>query len=243
MLQKCLLTLVLFSLVFSAPISIFIAGDSTAANKDTSGGKVERGWGQMFQKYWKQSNVVIKNFARNGRSSKSFISDGLLKQILDQMKKGDYCIVQFGHNDAKTEKERHTEPGSTFDQYLGYYVKEIKKKGGIPVLMSPVVRCSWKNGVLVDTHGGYRLSAKNVATKYKVNYVDANALTEKLEKSLGEAKSKKLHMIYEPGEIPSLPEGKQDTSHYNINGATQVAKILATALAKEIPALANYKIN
>ena len=172
--------------------TIFVVGDSPAANKDTSGGKLERGWGQMLQNFFNQNFVVVDNHALNGRSSKSFVDEGHWAKVTKLIKKGDYVLIQFGHNDEKLiDEERHTDPGSTFDQYLSKYATETKALGGIPVLMSPVVRRNWKNGILVDTHGDYRKSAKNVADNLKVNYIDGNAITEKLESDLGEEGSKK----------------------------------------------------
>ena len=229
------------SFVFTADkITIFIVGDSTAANKDTSGGKVERGWGQMLQNFFNKKNVVIKNQALNGRSSKSFINEGHWNKVKKNLKKGNYVLIQFGHNDEKTDSALHTEPGSTFDQYLSKYVKETKQLGGIPILMSPCARRKWSKGVLVDTHKAYRTVAKTVASKLNVLYIDGNNYTEKLETNLGEKGSKKLHMIYGPGEQPSLPNGIEDNTHYNIYGATRVAKIFAGAIVKVVPALKPY---
>ena len=222
-------------------ITIFIVGDSTAANKDTSNGKLERGWGQMFQNNFNKNFVVVNNQALNGRSSKSFIDEGKWANVKKLIKKGDYVLIQFGHNDAKTDTARHTIPGSTFDQYLKQYASETLKLGGIPVLMSPCARRKWKNGVLVDSHGDYRLRAKVVAKSLNVHYIDANAITEKLEKQLGEEGSKKLHLIYAAGEKASYPNGVEDNTHYNVNGATNVAKLFADALVKEFPALSKYK--
>lgn len=240
-----ILTFIQLSFVFNADkaITIFIVGDSTAANKDTSGDKQERGWGQMFQGNFNQNFVVVDNHALNGRSSKSFIDEGQWAKVTKLIKKGDYVLIQFGHNDAKDDEARHTDPGSTFDQYLSKYVTETQALGGIPVLMSPCVRRKWKDGKLVDTHGDYRLSAKNVATSLKVNYVDGNGITEKLESDLGEEGSKKLHMIFAAGEQPAYPDGIEDNTHYNIYGATTVAKLFADALVTEIPDLAQYKKN
>ena len=210
-----ILTFISLSSVLSADkeIKIFIAGDSTAANKDTSGGKLERGWGQMFENYFNKNFVVVDNHALNGRSSKSFIDEGHWAEITKLIKKGDYVIIQFGHNDEKDDEARHTDPGSTFDEYLKKYATETINLGGIPVLMSPVVRRKWSNGKLVDTHGDYRLSAKNVATAMNVHYVDANAITEKLESDLGEEGSKKLHLIYAAGEEAAYPDGVEDNTH------------------------------
>ena len=231
------------SLILTADktLTIFIVGDSTAANKDTSGGKLERGWGQMFQNYFNKNFVVVDNHALNGRSSKSFIDEGQWAKVTKLIKKGDYVIIQFGHNDAKADEARHTDPGSTFDQYLSRYATETTKLGGIPILMSPVVRRKWNKGKLVDTHGDYRKSAKNVADTLKINYIDANAITEKLESDAGEEGSKKLHMIYAAGQEAAYPNGIEDNTHYNVYGATTVAKLLAEALFNKVPELAKYK--
>ena len=231
-----------FVISASKAVTIFIVGDSTAANKDTSGGKLERGWGQLFQNYFNKNLAVVDNHARNGRSSKSFMTEGLWAKVTKLIKKGDYVLIQFGHNDEKKgDTARYTQPGSTFDQYLTKYVTETKNLGGIPVLMSPVVRCSWKNGVLVDTHGEYRNTAKNLAKKLKVSFVDANSITEKLESSLGEKGSQKLHMIYKPGEVSAYPNGVNDSAHYNEYGAKTVARLLADGLTSVVSALAKYR--
>ena len=80
--------------------TIFIIGDSTAANKDISGGKQERGWGMVLQCYF-DDNIIVDNRALNGRSSLSFINEGHWDKVLQSMKPGDYVIIQFGHNDEK----------------------------------------------------------------------------------------------------------------------------------------------
>ena len=120
--------------------TIFVIGDSTAANKDTTGGKVERGWAMMLQDCFDSDYIVVDNHAVNGRSSKSFLEEGRWDKVLERIKPGDYVIIQFGHNDEKPKADRHTDPGSTFDDNLARYVRETREKGGIPVLMNSVVR-------------------------------------------------------------------------------------------------------
>ena len=168
--------------------TIFVIGDSTAANKDTTGGKQERGWGMMLQQCFDADYIVVDNHAVNGRSSKSFIDEGRWDKVLAKIKPGDYVIIQFGHNDEKPNPARHTDPGSTFDYNLAKYVRETREHGGIPVLMSPVARRNFfvqtpqndddeklrqstfndgakqkEGNVLNDTHGQYRVAPKNVA--------------------------------------------------------------------------------
>ena len=246
--------------------TIFVIGDSTAANKDLSKGKTERGWAQMLQMYFDSTMIRVDNHAVNGRSSKSFINEGRWDRVVSLIKPGDYVIIQFGHNDEKPKADRHTDPGSTFDYNLAKFVRETRERGGIPVLMNCVVRrnffvkapendddeklrtSTFKDGAkmvegdtLIDTHGLYRVAPRDVAQRMNCYFVDANQITHDLEQGLGTEGSKKLHMWYRPGEEPTEPNGKQDNTHYNIHGATVVAGLLADALCQEIPLLSKYR--
>lgn len=110
-------------------ITIWMAGDSTMANKPIDDEKQERGWGQMLPMML-QGPVKVSNHAVNGKSSKSFIESGLWDKMMAGVKKGDYVIIQFGHNDEKIKSpDRYSAPGSTFDANLTKMVKDVKKKG------------------------------------------------------------------------------------------------------------------
>ena len=247
--------------------TIFIIGDSTAAKKDLSTGSPERGWGMALQDYF-TSPVVVDNYAVNGRSSLSFYNEGRWAKVLEKMQPGDYVIIQFGHNDEKSQPARHTDPGSTFDYNLAKFVRETREHGGIPVLMNSVVRrnflvkapviaddeqlrsSTFKDGAkqeegdtLIDTHGLYAQAPRDVAQRMNCYFIDANRITHDLEQGLGKDASKKLHMWFLPGEEPSEPKGKQDNTHYNIYGAKVVANLLADALCEEIPLLKPFRIN
>ena len=266
-LMACMLLMLLTSATRQKTTTIFIIGDSTAANKDTSNGKQERGWGMSLQDYFDPEYIVVDNHAVNGRSSLSFLNEGRWDKVLERMKPGDYVIIQFGHNDEKPKADRHTEPGSTFDYILARYVRETREHGGIPVLMNPVVRrnffvnapdndddeklrtTTFKDGVkmvegdsLIDTHGLYRVAPRDVARRMNCHFVDANQITHDLEQGLGTEASKKLHMWFLPGEEPSVPGGRQDNTHYNVYGARIVAGLLADALCEEIPVLRKYRV-
>ena len=260
-------TLLLISAMPDKRTTIFVIGDSTAANKDTTGGKKERGWAMMLQGCFDANYIVVDNHAINGRSSKSFINEGRWNKVLEKIKPGDYVIIQFGHNDEKAQPDRHTDPGSTFDANLEMYINETRLHGGIPVLMNCVVRrnffvkapeiaddellrtSTFKDGVkmiegdtLIDTHGLYKEVPKIVARRMNCHFIDANKITHDLEQGLGRENSKKLHMWFQPGTEPSEPKGKQDNTHYNIFGATTVANLLADALCKEIPTLKKFRL-
>ncbi len=245
--------------------TIFVIGDSTAAQKDLSKGKLERGWGMALQCYF-DDNIVVDNHAVNGRSSLSFINEGRWDKVMERIKPGDFVIIQFGHNDEKPGEKRHSDPGSTFDYNLAKYVRETREKGGTPVLMNCVVRRNFvvkpakndddeklrnttfadggkpvEGDSLIDTHGLYRVAPRDVARRMNCHFVDANQITHDLEQGLGREGSKKLHMWYLPGTEPTEPQGKQDNTHYNIYGAHVVARLLADALCEEIPLLKAYR--
>ncbi len=255
------LTLLMLTSAFTMrkTVTVFMIGDSTMANKDTTGGKQERGWGMMLQQYFK-SGVVVDNHAVNGRSSKSFIDEGRWDVVLSKMKPGDYVIIQFGHNDEKPAADRHTDPGSTFDANLRRFVLESRARGGIPILCNAVVRRNFYRQVdssvddeslrnttyedekvnsdtLIDTHGAYLLSPRNVARELNVPFIDANRVTHDLEQGMGIEGSRRLHMWFRPGEHPSVPKGRKDNTHYNVYGATVVAGLLAEEIAHQVPAL------
>ena len=90
-------------------ITVYMIGDSTMANKPYKGGNPEKGWGQVFGLYFKDQ-VKVDNHAVNGRSTKSFIDEGRWNKVFEQLKKGDYVIIEFGHNDQKEDEKRHTDP-------------------------------------------------------------------------------------------------------------------------------------
>ncbi|MBR5729830.1 MAG: rhamnogalacturonan acetylesterase [Prevotella sp.] len=253
------LIFVMSAFTMQKPVTVFMIGDSTMANKDTTDGKQERGWGMMLQQFFKEG-VIVDNHAMNGRSSKSFIDEGRWNAVLEKIKPGDYVIIQFGHNDEKPAVDRHTEPGTTFDANLRRFVIESRAKGGIPILCNAVVRRNFYRQVdssvddeslrnttyedekvnsdtLVDTHGAYLLSPKNVAREYHVPFIDANRITHDLEQGMGIEGSRKLHMWFKPGEHPSMPNGRKDNTHYNIYGGTIVAALLAEEISRQVPQL------
>ncbi|MFV0588988.1 pectinesterase family protein [Bacteroides reticulotermitis] len=263
------LTLLLtFLILFSAfradrsTITVFMIGDSTMANKKLDGGSPERGWGMMLPGFFSE-DVVVDNHAQNGRSSKSFISEGRWEKVLSKVKKGDYVFIQFGHNDEKTDSTRHTVPGTTFDANLRRFVNETRAKGGIPVLFNSIVRRNFvrasdesiskdarkepgkeslptEGTQLFDTHGAYLDSPRNVAKEMGVVFIDMNKITHDLVQGLGPVESKKLFMWVEPNTVPALPKGREDNTHLNVYGGRVVAGLAADAISQAIPELSKF---
>ena len=250
----------------SDTITVFMIGDSTMANKPLDKENQERGWGQMLPIYL-EGAIKVDNHAVNGRSSKSFIDEGRWDKVREQIRPGDYVIIQFGHNDEKAKSpDRYTVPGSTFDANLKKFVNETREKGGTPILMNSIVRRNfpangiaaaqtddrqktWKKGLenypaegdtLVDTHGDYRIAPRNVAEEMDVVFIDMNALTHELVQGLGRDKSRDLFMWMPVGKYEFAPQGRIDNTHLNVYGGIVVSRLAVDALAEKVPALKPY---
>lgn len=222
-------------------ITIYTIGDSTMANKPNPDENPERGWAQVLPQFFNE-NVLVKNHAVNGRSTRSFINEKRWDSVYNQLNKGDYVFIQFGHNDQKeNDSTRYTNPHTAYRQNLIRLVEDSRRKGAIPILFTSIVRRNFnEHGTLVDTHGSYPQEVRLVANEYEVPLIDLQYETELLEASLGIDGSKKLHLHYAPNEIGYYPEGKEDDTHLSILGAKEVAKLVVKNLEKEIPIFTNY---
>lgn len=220
-------------------VTIFLAGDSTAAAK-LSEKRPETGWGEMLGKFFDE-NVVIENRAMNGRSTKTFISENRWQAIIDNLKKGDYVFVQFGHNDSAKEKGERYTPPEDYRKNLIRFIEETRAKKANIVLLTPVMRRRFdKDGKFYDTHGEYPEIVRAVAKEYKVPLIDIHRKSEKLLVGLGEENSKKLFLILKEGESPNYPKGLDDNTHFNPQGAEEMARLVVEGIRETKIGLRKY---
>lgn len=246
-------------------VTVFMIGDSTMANKPLAKENQERGWGQMLPIYL-QGKIKVDNHAVNGRSSKSFMDEGRWDKVMEKLRPGDFVIIQFGHNDEKEKSpDRYTVPGGSFDDNLRRYVNDTKSKGATPILMNSIARRNfppnagldiasesddkqkdWKGKypnegvILVDTHGAYLDSPRNVAAETGVTFIDMNKLTHKLVQELGPSASRDLFMWIPADTYEFCPKGKIDNTHLNVLGGIMVSRLAVNALAAQVPELREY---
>ncbi|WP_407271197.1 rhamnogalacturonan acetylesterase [Radiobacillus sp. PE A8.2] len=210
-------------------VTIFLAGDSTVTDQSIEGYPLS-GWGQSLPQYIK-ADAVVSNHAVSGRSTKSFIDEGRLDAILDQMKKGDLLFIQFGHNDQKPDKARFTEPFSSYKENLKKYIDGAKERQAIPILITPVHRRNFdENGEIIDTHGDYILAMKELASEENVIFVDLAAKSKALFEKLGPKDSKAIFMWGVPGEFLNFSKGIQDNTHFQEYGANLIAELVVEGL-------------
>lgn len=233
----CLCCLLLLGWAFAPPrkTTIWLIGDSTMARKKPER-EPESGWGEGLKSFVSEK-ASVHNHAASGRSSRSFVAEKRWQAVLDSIQPGDYVVMQFGHNDEKPDSALHTEPFTTYKQFLKQFIDETRAKAGIPLVCSPIVRRQFAaDGSLRNTHGEYVEASQQAAQENKVAFVDMEAKSRALVGELGREKSKSLFVYCQPGECPKRMSGVQDSTHLNQEGARQIAQLFVQAVrAQKLP--------
>ena len=219
--------------VFPVKKKIFIIGDSTVAN----GNDTIVGWGRELPAFFDTSRVVVLNNARGGRSSRTFLNEGLWDEILPNIRKGDFVLMQFGHNDSgrpDAEKFRGSLRGSgdetqevtkpdgtkemvhTYGWYLKKFIQDAKAKGVVAIVFSQIPRNEWPEGKVERVSESFGKRAKEAAGQTDAFFIDLNELMAKKYEELGSVKVK----TFFPG----------DHTHTNVAGAQLNAETVIQGL-------------
>lgn len=224
---------------------ILMAGDSTMADKplvkqveDSLTGEtieevfLERGWGQLLPELISEKGQVV-NYARNGRSTRTFIEEGLWTELINSTAPGDFVIIQFGHNDGVITKKSYTNPAQFRLNFIAF-VNEVKAKGAYPILCTPVARRRFDDkGVLQPTHGEYPDIIRSVAAQEEVPLIDMEALTSQWLQEAGVEGSRQYFHKLPPGVSRLYPKGLDDDTHFNEQGAREVAQMFVNEVKKQ----------
>jgi len=203
--------------------TIYLAGDSTVQNYNSSY-YPQTGWGQVISDYF-TSDVDFVNKAIGGRSSKNFVEQGRLDEILNVIQTGDYLFIQFGHNDATIgNSDRYAAPYTTYKEYLAKYIDGARAKGAIPVLITPVARLNYKNNTYVNDFPDYCTAMKQVADEKDCLIIDMMTKCLNYYKTLDYNKVYTFYLVSYNG---------TDYTHFTETGAREVAKLVAQGV-KEI---------
>jgi len=211
--------------------AIYWAGDSTVQYNSILT-YPQCGIGQVMHLFLKPE-VSVRNFAVNGRSTKSFIAQGRLVAIEESISAGDFLFIQFAHNDEKKEDaDRYTEPFGAFSDNLEKFIKVARDKGAYPVIITPIERrCYEEDGSLgLGAHREYVEAGIATAKRLGVAYVDLYSRSRALLEELGPIEARKLHVYVQPGIYPKFPEGMDDHTHLCYHGAVWYASFIAEGL-------------
>jgi rhamnogalacturonan acetylesterase len=229
--------------------TLYIIGDSTVRNGDGTGKESLWGWGSFMHEYFDTTKLSVQNHAMGGRSSRTFITEGRWDKILTTLKKGDYVIMQFGHNDASplddTARARGTIRGigndsteiynpirkmreivHSYGWYMRKYVNEVKAKGATPIICSLIPRNNWKGG-RVNRSNDYGIWAKQIADETSAFFIDLNSMVADKYDAMGEQAVKNFF--------------PKDNTHTNKEGALINVQLVTEGIKQNIQCgLNNY---
>jgi rhamnogalacturonan acetylesterase len=239
---------VIFLLSFIIPKKekpvFYIIGDSTVRNGSGTGADKLWGWGSFMAEDFDTTKIGVSNQAIGGRSSRTFITEGRWDRIMVTLKKGDYVIMQFGHNDGGPLDDTSRARGSirgigeesketynpimkkqevvyTYGYYMRKYIRDTKAKGAIPIVCSPIPRNDWKDGKVIRSTDSYAKWAKEVAEQEKAYFIDLNDLVALKYEAMGAETVK-----------PFFPG---DHTHTNMDGAKVNRDIVISELKRINP--------
>ena len=206
-------------------MKILLAGDSTVAACPSYEYPMS-GWGAHLapETYWWEA---VHNYAKGGATTESFREEGLWYQLLHQAVQGDVVLIQFGHND---QKRAHLAARTGYAGNLRRMVAEVRSKGGIPILCTPVERRHFDGGALQETLGEYPGVVRELGGELGLDVIDLNRWTRALYLELGEEGSTELFFHFAPGEHAHWVGGLEDNTHFHEKGARLIAAHVAGEL-------------
>jgi lysophospholipase L1-like esterase len=212
--------------------TLFLAGNSTVVDQDE---EPWCAWGQILPRFLKPQ-IAVANYAESGEAANTFIASKRLAKLLTKMQKGDYLFIEFGHNDQK-QKGENIGPYTSFKKNLKYFIDETRKKGGIPVLVTPVNRRNFdETGHIINTLGDYPDAMKQLAKEENVMLIDLNGMSKILYEAWGPDESIHAFVHYPAGTFPHQDQPLADNTHFNTYGAYEICKcVLKGILNSKLP--------
>jgi lysophospholipase L1-like esterase len=215
--------------------TVYIAGDSTVVDQDK---EPWAAWGQMLPLFM-DAHVAIANEAESGETIKSFVGERRFPKIMSTIKKGDYLMVQFAHNDQK--------PGGGFVPIPDYkdllrkFISDAQAKGATPILVTAMNRRRFDDaGKIEQTLGDYPQATRDVAAEQHVGLIDLNAMSKTLFEAMGPDGTLKAFVHYPANTFPGQAEELKDDTHFNSYGAYELARCIVKSIREQHLPLEQY---
>ena len=208
--------------------TIFLCGNSTVVDQPY---EPWASWGQMIPR-WFGPEVAISNNAESGLTAGSFLASNRLDKILTMMKKGDYVICEFGHNDQK-EKMAGAGAWYNFSYNLKIFIDKVREKGGNVIFVTPTQRRRFDdatNSKIQETHGDYPDAMRAVAKREGVPVIELHDMTRTFFETLGYENSKKALVHYPANTFPGQDKPLADNTHFNPYGAYEISKMVVMGM-------------
>ena len=212
--------------------TVFLLGDSTVCDQSR---EPYASWGQMLTRFF-TPGVAIANHGESGETYRDSIGRRRLDKILSVMQPGDYLIMQFGHNDQKQIAAGTGGPFTTYQAEIKQHVDAVRRRGGIPVIVSPMERREFaENGRIRPTLADYAAAARQAARELNVAFIDLNAMSIPFYEALGPEPSKLAFARPAPDKV--------DNTHHDNYGAYELAKCVVQGIRENHLPLAQYIVD
>lgn len=211
--------------------TLYLIGDSTVHNSD----KVQWGWGTLIRNYFDSSRITVINSAAAGRSTRTFIKEGRWDKVMANLKKGDFVMMQFGHNEGSkpdTSKQGYRgvfkgtgddslelkwpdgtiEVVHSYGWYIRKFVRDVRSKGATPIVLSMIPRNEFKEGKVLRANNDYGKWAREIASVEGAYFIDLNSLTADKYDKLGPDETKKFF----PGDHTHTNEAGADLNAQSV---------------------------
>lgn len=208
--------------------TIFLCGNSTVVDQPY---EPWASWGQMIPR-WFGPEIAISNHAESGLTAGSSLSSSRLDKVLAMMRKGDYVLCEFGHNDQK-EKMAGAGAWYNFSYHLKVFIDKVRAKGGNIIFVTPTQRRRFDDathGKIQETHGDYPDAMRAVAKREGVPVIELHDMTRTFFETLGYENSKKALVHYPANTFPGQDKPLADNTHFNPYGAYEIAKMVVMGM-------------
>jgi lysophospholipase L1-like esterase len=215
--------------------TIYIAGDSTVVDQDN---EPWAAWGQMLPRFL-NDRIAVANEAESGETIASFVSERRFDKIFSTIRKGDYLLMQFAHNDQKPGRGFVSIP--RYKDLLREHIQMARKRGAHPMLVTSMNRRDFTpEGKIVATLGEYPNAMREVAREQKVPLIDLNAMSKVLFEAMGPEGTLKAFVHYPANTFPDQPQALADNTHFNSYGALELAKCIVQSIREQKLPLTKY---
>ncbi|MBE6332752.1 MAG: rhamnogalacturonan acetylesterase [Bacteroidales bacterium] len=206
--------------------TLYLCGNSTVVDQSN---EPWASWGQMIPRFLDDS-LSVANYAESGLAASSFLAQNRWAKIYSLLKKGDYVILEFGHNDQKADGHVGNGAYYAFSHQVKQILDQCRAKGATFIICTPTMRRSFEGNVVVNTHKDYPAAVRDIAKREGLLCIDLQDMTKAFYEAMGPEKSTQAFVHYPANTWPDQPKALADNTHFNPYGAYEIAKMVAQAI-------------
>ena len=206
--------------------TLYLCGNSTVVDQSN---EPWASWGQMVPRFL-DDQLSVANYAESGLAAESFLAQNRWAKIYSRLKKGDFVILEFGHNDQKADNRPGNGAYYAFSRNVKFILDQCRAKGATFILCTPTMRRFFKGNVVENTHKDYPAAIRDIAKREELLCIDLQNMTKAFYEAMGPEKSTQAFVHYPANTWPDQPKALADNTHFNPYGAYEIAKMVVQGI-------------